>query len=376
MMTFSEALTVVEGRKDFAITKHYGTITINYLLRLPDTFDGIRVNFRGITFDEKTGNLLSLPFHKFHNINENEETQWDKLKDLTATIYEKIDGSLIHWLKHPSVGLVKEDGNPVGIGVVASTRMRSCTTQAQSAFDFASKNPPLMEAIVKSVESGYTPLFEYASPSDPIVIAHPKPRLVYLMSRNRTTGEYVREHSLLEFDHAESYNFPFSEVLDRLKTIKDFEGYVCHLSNGMIVKAKSDWYLERHRIVDMMMRPVWRVWESVYNDTIDDTIALAADIYKPLLKKVWAEAQERLLLEEERTKFAFNCSVLASRNIEDPREKRKKFVEEAKKWKGAFSSAMLMYDGKDVRQSLQRKILEEVSKTHTKRLLEHFEGEI
>ena len=67
---------------------------MNYLIQLPDSFHGIRRVFRGVTFDEATGDIVSLPLHKFLNINQAPETQWDILKDQEGVIYEKMDGCL------------------------------------------------------------------------------------------------------------------------------------------------------------------------------------------------------------------------------------------------------------------------------------------
>lgn len=365
MYTLTESLKAIENRKDFIVTRWCGVVSINYLIRLPDSFDGMRSNFRGITFDEHSGQLLSLPFHKFYNINETPETQWDILKDLEATIYEKVDGTLIHWFNAPDF-----QGEPRGL--TCGTRMRLGTPQALAAFQLV-KDLKLWKALHDSVDEGFTPLFEYVSPSNPIVLVYNKPQLIYLISRNRTTGEYVREPRFLEFDHVKEYKFKFLDLMKELEDKKDFEGYVCHLSNGMIVKAKCDWYLERHRVVDLLMKPTWKVWEAVYNDLIDDVVSKAADMYKPKLKSIWNEAQQRLFIEIEKTKELFNYAWIQSNHIDDPRKRRKRFVEVVNPRNPLFFAAIQTYDSRDIVPSLKKYILDDVSVTKKERFCENLE---
>ncbi len=61
MFKLADALKALEGREEFAVKRKDGLTLINYLITLPDSFDGIRENFRGITFDDSTGEIVSLP---------------------------------------------------------------------------------------------------------------------------------------------------------------------------------------------------------------------------------------------------------------------------------------------------------------------------
>lgn len=288
MFTLNDALKSLEGRPEFAVKRYDGLVCINYLLQLPDSFEGIRANFRGITFDEVTGECISLPFHKFYNINQLPTTQWNLLSSLTGTIYEKVDGSMVHFFMHR--------GN-----LRCATRMSAETPQALEALKFFQKTS-MLDAVVAEVEAGYTPLFEYISPNNQIVVEYPETRLVYLNSRNRKTGEYRFNESFE--DRAQRYHFPFSQVLDNLDK-EEFEGYVCHLENGLWVKCKGNWYMERHRAVDALMRPAYRLYEVVFAGVMDDLIAVAPDRHKPRLLKIYADAQMDLLREKKRVEELF-----------------------------------------------------------------------
>jgi T4 RnlA family RNA ligase len=246
-------------------------------------FAWLRRNFRGVTFDEKTGELLSLPLHKFFNVNQTTETAYDALRHRKATIYEKLDGSMIHFFMHPEHGLQ------------AATCRSTQTPQAQEALALAKKNSAVFDLIVKTIADGNTPIFEYVAAHNQIVVQYPKPRLVYLISRNRTDGSYHFDASFP--DKATAYPFDFGDIFNQLD-LEEFEGYVCHLDNGMMVKAKTEWYLERHRAVDALMRPAYKLYKVVFDGVMDDLIALAADCYKPALTRIYNEAQADLLREK------------------------------------------------------------------------------
>ena len=132
MFTLSEAYEAINGHDEFAVKVYDGLISFDYIVVFPGSFDAseeevrdrayylwekaggpifdsvqfwlqaeidckrfahIRRNMRGVTFDA-AGNLVSLPLHKFFNVNQTAETQFDLIKHHTATIYEKLDGCL------------------------------------------------------------------------------------------------------------------------------------------------------------------------------------------------------------------------------------------------------------------------------------------
>jgi hypothetical protein len=102
MFTLEEACESIQGRKEFVVKETTDTICFDYVIITDDSFDDpqygwIRRNFRGITFCKNTGKLLSLPFHKCQNVNQNEESQFHLHQHKKASIYEKLDGSMIHF---------------------------------------------------------------------------------------------------------------------------------------------------------------------------------------------------------------------------------------------------------------------------------------
>jgi len=343
MLKLSDALVALEGREEFLVKRYDGLVCINYLLQFPGSFDGIRKEFRGITFAEASGEIVSLPLHKFFNVNQTEETQYNKLCHLSGKVYEKLDGSMIHFF------VWKGD-------LRASTRMSCETPQAQQAMNLARKLG-LVDDIVKDVRRGCTPIFEFVAPHNQIVVEYPQPRLVYLHSRCRATGQY--DYYPGYPDSAKRYDFAFADLFDHLDK-EEFEGYVVVLDNGLWVKAKCDWYLERHRAVDALMRPAYRLYEVVFDGLMDDLIAKAPDRHKDKLRDIYTEAQ-RDLLHETRRVHAVAASIMEVAGVGNPvpEKLRKDYAWFAKtEYPQIFGSLMTAFDQREVQEGIKGRLLE------------------
>jgi RNA ligase len=361
MFSLEEALKTLEGREEFMVKRDDGLVILDYLITFPDTFEGLRRNFRGVTFNETSGEIVSLPLHKFFNVGQTEETQFHALQHCTATIYEKLDGSMIHFYVHPGRG-----------ELLASTRKSSSTSQALAALKIA-KSQNMESKILESINEGWTPIFEYVAANNQIVVEYDHPRLVYLISRNRKTGEYRFEEDRF-VDVANRYVFEFAKI-DEMMDRTEFEGYVCHLDNGMIVKKKTEWYLERHRCVDMTMRPKYRLYEAVYNGVMDDIIPIAPDRLRPRLEEVYRAAQQDFLDESRRLEaLAVECRVYAVG--EGEREQRKGYALHVQaNHKDDMSVLMLLYQGRDFTGLLQEILVEGYKKKYPDPILADLHAE-
>lgn len=353
-------MAAVRGRKEFAVKNLENTVCFDYIVMLPDSFkvehdteEGrkhawIRRNFRGVTFCVHTGQILSLPFHKFYNINQNEEANFNLHKDRKATVYEKLDGSMIHFYL-------------VNGSLVASTRRSPHTLQAKEAMAILDSNPVLEDMIYKTIEAGMTPIFEFVSPRNQIVVQYQQHKLVYLTSRNRMTGQYVYETKYP--DKARSFDFSFSDIFDHLDH-KEFEGYVCHLDNGEMYKVKTPWYVERHRAVDFLMKPLYKLYEVSLEGFMDDLVSLAAESYRPKLEAIDMEVQTDYLALKNHYQTRFDALVtFMGKENQTLRERledkafRKQFVESVKDQKLPLAVMMAMFDGKEPDSIIKKELL-------------------
>jgi len=392
MFNLKESLEALRHRTEFAVKQYNdGLVCLDYIVCFPGTFDSteeevlqqlvvnpdrlqaekevaryaeLRRNFRGVTFDESTGKIVSLPLHKFFNVNQTEETQFHNLEHLDATIYEKLDGSMIHFFIHPKTGDLQ-----------AATCRSTETPQAQEALAIAKADPVLTKMIENVIMDGWTPIFEFVAGHNQIVVHYPRRRLVYLVSRNRTSGEYLFQNQFP--DKASRFEFRFGDIFNQLDKT-EFEGYVCHLSNGMFVKAKTPWYMERHRAVDALMRPAYKLYQVVFDGIMDDLLATAPDRHKPVLRKIYEEAQRDLLNEQLRLESLFvqmMGEVPLSVRRED-RALRKSFVEKVKQEApGDFSNLMTLYSGNNPQGGIKDKLMDLYRIKYPNRVLADMEVE-
>lgn len=139
----------------------------------------IRREFRGLIFDKATKKLIRRPFHKFHNLNEREETLTENV-DFTQpfVILDKLDGSMIAPFI-TSDGILRF-GTKLGETSISQQAL-SYAIDAELDFD-------LIREVIE--EQDTTVIFEWCSNENQIVVSYPKPRLVITACRDMLTGTY------------------------------------------------------------------------------------------------------------------------------------------------------------------------------------------
>ena len=182
--TIDDVLPAIEGAPEFIVAERNGHTIINYNVAFADTFpvvtdrkSALRRECRGIIFDSD-GKLIRRPYHKFKNVNESEDTQ-AHLVDLSREhhVLDKLDGSML-------VPFVLNDKLEWG------TKM-GLTEVAAPVAEFAANNPMYNNFALMLIRAGYTPIFEWCSRKQRIVIDHPEDMLILTAIRDMRTGEYV-----------------------------------------------------------------------------------------------------------------------------------------------------------------------------------------
>lgn len=260
-----------------------GTTVVCYMLQDEDTFTGENEAFakecRGITFDTKTGVVVSRTLHKFQNVGENESTQpdlipWDKI----TRIMDKRDGSM--------VTPVLINAGTEYAKVVCKTKKTFTSAEAIAATEFLHEDPARVEWCLKWLLNGYTPTFEWTSPRFPIVLMYEKDELTLLQIRENVTGEYMNldmgpqfgidDHELMPFPIVTNLIKDFPNPRDLLElalTKEGVEGWIIQ-AGGQMWKVKTKWYCDLHHSVTFTR---WRdVARSVLDDQTDDLKAAFA----------------------------------------------------------------------------------------------------
>jgi RNA ligase len=277
--TIEDVLPHIEGRDEFVIAEREGYTVINYVVAMADTFDmtgpddlagAMRRECRGLIFD-RDGNIMSRPFHKFFNVNEREETQahvvaLDLLFD--HVIMEKMDGSMIR--------PILIDGY-----LRLATKMGVTNVAMQAEEWLAAQDSEYKRWIHSYMSSGYTPIFEWVSPFNQIVLAYEIEDLVLLAIRDNVTGEYLDlAEELAEircpFNVVRSYGSMEGNITDyiaRQRGVEGREGDIIRFANGHMLKVKNDWYVRIHKTIDRITFDR-NIVDLIINEEVDDVIPM------------------------------------------------------------------------------------------------------
>ncbi len=217
-------------------------------------WDDVTRAARGIIFNNKTGELVSLPFKKFFNLGEEPETYIQNLPDEPFTVTSKKDGSLGILHRHNGDWYVATKGSfQSEMAVWATKWMRE-------------------NASLSSVKPGYTYLFEIIYPENRIVVDYQgKEACVLLGVINNETGQEMSYDALVE--EANNLNVEVTEAkeFESVESIKEYceslpaseEGFVVTFKSGLKVKIKGDEYCRIHRIIsNMTPLAFWEAWSE------------------------------------------------------------------------------------------------------------------
>ena len=259
-----QVLPAIEGATEFVVADRGNFKVINYLVNMPDTFPpmhtaggsakmreqamlhkALRRECRGLVFDAN-GRVIARRLHKFFNVNERDETRAEHV-DLSQehVILEKLDGSMITSL-------------PLDGQIHWATKM-GINDISMGAARFAEANSGYMNFARDMADAKMTPIFEWCSRKQRIVIDYPQDRLVLTAVRDNQSGEYMRYDTMLnvgsnydvEVVRALSGSVKsMTALMDHTRELKDAEGYVIRFANGHMLKLKAEEYLRFHKTKD------------------------------------------------------------------------------------------------------------------------------
>jgi RNA ligase len=283
----SDVLPAIEGRDEFVVADKGSYTVINYNVMMADTFPdvsmmrsflpqpdkilpydaAVRRECRGIIFDSETGDIIRRPFHKFFNVNEREETQ-DHVIDLLRphAILEKLDGSMIC----PFI---------VNGELIWGTKM-GATDVAKPVEEFVKNNPDYIEFSQQWIDLGYTPIFEWCSRKQRIVLDYKEDQLILTAMRNTVDGSYVQLFTLTKW--AKEYDIPvvrqfdpqtdMKDFIEYVRELEDMEGFVVRFDDGHMLKLKCHWYLQIHKAKEAILQDR-NIVELILEEHLDDVKA-------------------------------------------------------------------------------------------------------
>lgn len=272
-----DVLPAIVGCSDFIVAKKDGYTVVNYMVAKNDTFpevvkefDAIRRECRGIIFCSETGKILRRPLHKFFNLGERTETLPDNIDfKQPHIIMDKLDGSMI--VPFMLDGKVRW-GTKMGLTEVAAP-----VEEWVKGHD----NYRLLSQMY--LDNGVTPIFEWCSPQQKIVLPQKEDRLILTAVRETVNGRYAPVDLLKTL--SDDWKIEVCPVYDgqsvtdvhrfieetRAKT--DIEGYVVRFEDGSMTKIKTEWYCNIHKIKEQI-NSERSILELYFSNGLDDALAL------------------------------------------------------------------------------------------------------
>lgn len=268
-----DVLPHIAGKSEFIkVEKDGGYTVINYVFQSDSTFppvtdetSAILRECRGIIFDTATGKILSRRFSKFFNLGEKPDTT-----DLDVSkphhVLDKLDGSMISPLM-------------VGGGIRWASKM-GITDVAMQAEIFVQNRPEYLALAQECLADGMTPIFEWMSTQNRIVLDYGPDQLTLVAVRHNETGDYVQRETL-EWK-AQTLGIPLvaavstslssvSQFVEDLRQKENVEGVVITFADGHMVKVKTDWYVQLHRAKDKIARERHLI-ALILDDGLDDLL--------------------------------------------------------------------------------------------------------
>lgn len=283
LTTMREQLSHVKSVR-FMDDSSRGVTIVCYMVDDPELWQHpLGLECRGAVFDTKTGKCLCRPFEKFFNFHEMlTEHQREIVKQINhnngqCAFTKKRDGSMITPVILPNGELDFK------------TKKSFESDVAILAKNYIKTLPDILEWCKTVCTAGYTPIFEFTHPESEIVINYgDQPTLTLLAIRNIKTGHYVPNFWSMPGPMDIDRNvFVCNLDLERAqRQTEGEEGWVLEWVdpvslNSTRVKFKTQWYIDRHRLIDLRERDVA---DAVVEDKIDDLresmVAAGADLAK------------------------------------------------------------------------------------------------
>jgi RNA ligase len=278
-ITLDEVREVIKDDPNFIIVEKGSYTVVNYVRMGSDTFPpvidratAIRRELRGLIFDTVTGEVISRPFHKFFNYGERADCSFVDVNKKQHFL-EKLDGSMIRPI--PINGFIRW-GTKMGV-----------TEVAMQAEEFVANNPKYKKFAQYCIDINHTPIFEWCSRQQRIVVDYPEDMLILTAIRDNFSGRYFnvltltnmsRHFDIPVVNQVVSHKHPvtFEETVDMIRKWDVKEGIVVRFDDGTMVKIKADNYIALHRAKSMLENER-DVVGLIIDEKTDDLMPLLSD---------------------------------------------------------------------------------------------------
>ncbi len=319
MFTLSQTCEAIKDKPEFSL-KDKGTYSVvDYNLSMRDTFVGktefetmILLNLRGTAFDNESGEIIRLGYHKFFNYGEYPDADQLLCFNDAHVITQKLDGSCIFPIYAQEGILLGTRAGVTDISILAS--------------DFAMQTTNYVDLIAWcSSACNATPIFEFCSRKNRVVLDYPEDQLVLTGVRYMDTGVYMAYKNVITL--GKEYNVPvvlqfrsidkntFNYMRSEISKLTNDEGIVIRFESGNnaghMIKIKSEEYVLKHKTLDglkfakdVALLSLNSLLDDIY-PILDESTATRVRNFSDDLQSSLTRFIQTLLLNSKYVKFLF-----------------------------------------------------------------------
>jgi len=171
---------------------------------------------------------------------------------------------------------------------------RGLSDTAMRAEVFVAKNPQYQDFARRALLIGSTPIFEWVSRKDKIVLDYEEDNLILVAMRDMTSGLYathdnmknmMKPYNISVVDQHDPEKMTTEQLIETIGGLENTEGVVIRFNDGHMLKVKSQWYCDLHRAVSNV------VWEYnmvkiILDNKLDDLKAVLRQHNHPLADEI------------------------------------------------------------------------------------------
>ena len=348
---FYESKTKIDGF-DVSIFNYRLSQYNDFMNPLKDNSKINALELRGLTFIFNSDGTLYkryLLLDKFFNLEQTPCSMYSVVKDYKIkNIYNKEDGSIASFVRLP---------NGKVLGRSKTSFQSDQAIEIQKIYE---KDGQIKQFVDFCMNEDIIPIFEFVSPQNRIVVPYANTELILLRMRDNKTGEYLNindfAHKLDGISVAASDEGKTLEDLISLKNVTEGkEGWIIQFENGKMIKLKTQWYIDRHRLFTEDLNRENTLIGLIVDETIDDVLA---QLEEPTKK---AEIEKTIeIVNKEIARMAHQVDELMSNYKGDRKDFAIKFNKHP-----MFPIAMGIISGKDKVDLIKQRI-----KIDTKNLMQ------